>query len=163
MRRLALVFSLLAAVGFALPAAIGAKLANPGEEVWVIAGDGGFQMTAAELTTCLQEGLKLHIAVINNGYLGMVRQWQELFYGKRYSKSYLQNPNYEDFAKAMGAAGMTVENKADVPKAIKQMLKEKKPCVVDFRVEPEENVWPMVPAGASINEMDGLDLLESMA
>jgi acetolactate synthase-1/2/3 large subunit len=95
--------------------------------------------------------------------MGMVRQWQELFYGKRYSKSYLKNPQYEAVAKALGAVGITVDKKADVPKAIAQMLKEKRPCVVDFHVEPEENVWPMVPAGKSINEMDGLDILESMA
>ncbi len=93
----------------------------------------------------------------------MVRQWQELFYNKRYSKSYIQNPDYAEVAKALGAVGITVDKKADVPKAIKAMLKEKKPCVVDFRVEPEENVWPMVPAGASIDEMSGLDILESMA
>ena len=92
----------------------------------------------------------------------MVRQWQELFYGKRYSKTYLKNPNYEDLAKAMGAVGMTVEKKADVPKAITQMLKEKQPCVVDFRVEPDENVWPLVPAGKSLSEMDGLDILERL-
>jgi acetolactate synthase-1/2/3 large subunit len=95
--------------------------------------------------------------------MGMVRQWQELFYGKRYSCSYLQNPKYEEVAKALGAAGITVDKKADVPKAVKQMLAEKKPCVVDFRIEREENVWPMVPAGASLDEMDGLDIMESIA
>jgi len=92
----------------------------------------------------------------------MVRQWQELFYGRRYSKSYLKNPEYEALAKALGAAGMTVEKKAEVPKAVKQMLKEKQPCVVDFKVEPEENVWPMVPAGKSLDEMSGLDILERL-
>ena len=92
----------------------------------------------------------------------MVRQWQELFYGRRYSKSFLKNPEYEALAKALGAVGMTVDKKADVSKAIEQMLKEKRPCVVDFRVEPEENVWPMVPAGKSLNEMDGLDILERL-
>ncbi len=92
----------------------------------------------------------------------MVRQWQELFYGHRYSKSYLKNPSYEALAKAMGAVGMTVDKKADVPKAITQMLKEKQTCVVDFHVEPEENVWPMVPAGKSLNEMNGLDILERL-
>ena len=100
---------------------------------------------------------------MNNGYMGMVRQWQQLFHGKRYSKSYLANPDYSKVAEALGAVGITVEKKADVPKAIKKMLTEKKPCVVDFHVEPEENVWPMVPAGKSLHEMDGLDLLESMA
>ena len=93
----------------------------------------------------------------------MPRQWQELFYSKRYSCSSLQNPNYDDVAKALGAVGVTVEKKADVPKAIERMLAEKRPCVVDFKVEREENVWPMVAAGKSLNEMDGLDMLESMA
>jgi len=95
--------------------------------------------------------------------MGMVRQWQQLFYGKRYSKSYLSNPDYAKVAEALGAVGITVEKKADVPKAIKKMLSEKKTCLVDFHVEPEENVWPMVPAGKSLHEMDGLDLLESLA
>ncbi len=93
----------------------------------------------------------------------MVRQWQELFYNKRYSKTYLSNPDYATVAEALGAVGITVEKKTDVPKAVKQMLGLKKPCVVDFKVEPEENVWPMVAAGKSIDEMDGLDILESMA
>jgi acetolactate synthase-1/2/3 large subunit len=95
--------------------------------------------------------------------MGMVRQWQELFYGKRYSKSYLANPNYADVARALGAVGITVDNRDDVPGAIKEMLGRKKPCVVDFRVDREENVWPMVAAGKSLDEMDGLDILESMA
>jgi len=92
----------------------------------------------------------------------MVRQWQELFYGKRYSKSYLSNPDYAVVARALGAVGMTVEKKADVPKAIRKMLKETQPCVADFRVEREENVWPMVPAGKSLDEMSGLDILERL-
>ena len=100
--------------------------------------------------------------ILNNGYMGMVRQWQELFYGKRYSKSYLKNPDYAKVAEAMGAVGMTVQNKADVPQAIEAMLAQTNPCVVDFRVTAEENVWPMVPAGKSLNEMDGLDLLERL-
>jgi len=153
----------LGTMGFGLPAAIGAQIACPDAVVVDIDGDHSFNMTLTELSTAVEHKLPIKVCIMNNGYMGMVRQWQELFYGRRYSKSYLQNPNYEDVAKAMGAAGMTVESKADVPKAIKQMLKEKEPCVVDFRVEPEENVWPMVPAGKSINEMDGLDLLESMA
>jgi acetolactate synthase-1/2/3 large subunit len=95
--------------------------------------------------------------------MGMVRQWQELFYHKRYSCSYLKNPNYADVARALGAVGITVDKKEDVPKAVEQMLAEKRPCVVDFRVEREENVWPMVPAGKSLSEMDGLTILESMA
>ena len=92
----------------------------------------------------------------------MVRQWQELFYNKRYSKSYLSNPDYAAVARALGAVGITVDKKEYVPKAVKQMLAEKKPCVVDFRIEREENVWPMVPAGKSIDEMSGLDILERL-
>ena len=153
----------LGTMGFGLPAAIGAQIAMPDATVVDIDGDHSFNMTLTELSTAVEHNLPIKVCILNNGYMGMVRQWQELFYGRRYSKSYLKNPHYEDVAKALGAVGMTVEKKGDVPKAVKTMLKEKRPCVVDFRVEPEENVWPMVPAGKSINEMDGLDILESMA
>ena len=120
-------------------------------------------MTMTELATAVEFELPIKVCILNNGYMGMVRQWQELFYGKRYSKSYLANPEYAKVAEALGAVGITVDKKADVNKVIKAMLDEKRPCVVDFKVEREENVWPMVPAGKSLNEMDGLDLLESMA
>ncbi|UCF15840.1 MAG: biosynthetic-type acetolactate synthase large subunit [Phycisphaerales bacterium] len=153
----------LGTMGYGLPAAVGAQIARPDATVVDIDGDHSFNMTMTELATAVEHDLPIKVCILNNGYMGMVRQWQELFYGKRYSKSYLKNPNYEDVAKALGAVGMTVENKDDVPKTIKKMLKEKRPCVVDFRVESEENVWPMVSAGKSINEMDGLDILESMA
>jgi acetolactate synthase-1/2/3 large subunit len=153
----------LGTMGFGLPAAIGAQIALPKELVIDIDGDNSFNMTMTELSTAVEHKLPIKVCILNNGYMGMVRQWQELFYGKRYSKSYIQNPDYATVAEALGAVGMTVEKKADVKKAIKAMLAEKKPCVVDFKVEPEENVWPMVPAGKSINEMDGLDILESMA
>ena len=120
-------------------------------------------MTMTELSTAVENELPIKVCIVNNGYMGMVRQWQELFYNKRYAMSYLKNPDYAKLAQALGAVGITVDRKADVAKAVKQMLSEKKPCVVDFHVEREENVWPMVPAGKSINEMDGLDILESMA
>ena len=152
----------LGTMGFGLPAAIGAQIARPGELVIDIDGDHSFNMTMTELATAVEHNLPIKVCILNNGYMGMVRQWQELFYGRRYSKSYLKNPNYEALAKAMGAIGMTVEKKTDVPKAIEQMLRETQPCVVDFRVEPEENVWPMVPAGKSLNEMNGLDILERL-
>ncbi len=152
----------LGTMGFGLPAAIGAQIARPGELVIDIDGDHSFNMTMTELATAVEHNLPIKVCILNNGYMGMVRQWQELFYGRRYSKSYLKNPNYEALAKAMGAVGMTVDKKSDVPKAIEQMLKEKQPCVVDFRVEPEENVWPMVPTGKSLNEMSGLDILERL-
>jgi len=153
----------LGTMGYGLPAAVGAQVAKPDATVVDIDGDHSFNMTMTELSTAVEHNLPIKVCILNNGYMGMVRQWQELFYGRRYSKSYLKNPNYEDVAKALGAVGMTVEKKDDVQNAIKKMLKEKRPCVVDFRVEAEENVWPMVPAGKSINEMDGLDILESMA
>jgi len=153
----------LGTMGFGLPAAVGAQVAKPDATVVDIDGDHSFNMTMTELSTAIEHNLPIKVCILNNGYMGMVRQWQELFYGRRYSKSYLKNPNYEDVAKALGAVGMTVEKKEDVPRTIKRMLKAKRPCVVDFRVEAEENVWPMVPAGKSIDEMDGLDILERMA
>jgi len=153
----------LGTMGFGLPAAVGAQIAMPDATVVDFDGDHSFNMTMTELSTAVEHNLPIKVCILNNGYMGMVRQWQELFYGRRYSKSYLKNPHYEGVAEALGAVGMTVEKKDDVPKAVRKMLKEKRPCVVDFRVETEENVWPMVPAGKSINEMDGLDILESMA
>ena len=153
----------LGTMGFGLPAAIGAQIACPDKLVIDIDGDSSFNMTLTELSTAVQYKLPIKVCLINNGYMGMVRQWQELFYCKRYSKSYLQNPDFANLAEAFGAVGITVEKKADVKNAISKMIKEKRPCVVDFRVEREENVWPMVPAGKSIHEMDGLDIFESMA
>jgi acetolactate synthase-1/2/3 large subunit len=153
----------LGTMGYGLPAATGAQIARPDATVIDIDGDHSFNMTMTELRTAVENKLPIKVCILNNGYMGMVRQWQELFYNKRYSKSYLSNPDYAEVARALGAVGKTVDKKADVPKAIKAMLSEKGPCVVDFRVEREENVWPMVPAGKSINEMDGLDILESMA
>ncbi len=153
----------LGTMGYGLPAAVGAQIAQPKATVIDIDGDHSFNMTMTELRTAVEHKLPIKVCILNNGYMGMVRQWQQLFYGKRYSCSYLSNPEYQKVAEALGAVGITVDKKADVPKAIKKMLMEKSPCVVDFRVEPEENVWPMVPAGKSIHEMDGLDILGSMA
>jgi acetolactate synthase-1/2/3 large subunit len=153
----------LGTMGFGLPAAIGAQVAKPDELVVCIDGDSSFSMTLQELATAVQYQLPIKVCIMNNGYMGMVRQWQELFYGKRYSKSFLSNPNFADVARAFGATGITVEKKTDVLPAIEKMLAEKKACVVDFRIEREENVWPMVPAGKSLNEMSGLDILESLA
>ena len=152
----------LGTMGYGLPAAIGAQIARPDATVVDIDGDHSFNMTMTELSTAVEHNLPIKVCILNNGYMGMVRQWQELFYGKRYSKSYLSNPDYAAVACALGAVGITVDKKEDVPKAVKKMLAEKKPCVVDFKVEREENVWPMVPAGKSLNEMDGLDILERL-
>jgi len=153
----------LGTMGYGLPAAIGAQVAKPEATVIDIDGDHSFNMTMTELATAVEHNLPIKVCILNNGYMGMVRQWQELFYNKRYSKTYLANPDYAAVARAMGAVGETVDKKADVPKVIKAMLAEKKPYVADFRVEREENVWPMVPAGGSLDEMSGLDILESMA
>jgi acetolactate synthase-1/2/3 large subunit len=153
----------LGTMGFGLPAAIGAQIARPDATVVDIDGDHSFNMTMTELRTAVQYELPIKVCIINNGYMGMVRQWQQLFYNRRYSKSYLANPEYAVVAEALGAVGITVDRKADVAKAIKKALGEKRPCVIDFKVEREENVWPMVASGKSLNEMDGLDLLESMA
>ena len=153
----------LGTMGFGLPAAIGAQIARPDATVVDIDGDHSFNMTLTELATAVQYKLPIKVCIMNNGYMGMVRQWQELFYNRRYSCSYLSNPDYAKVAEALGAVGITVEKKEDVPKAVEQMLAQTKPCVVDFRIEREENVWPMVPAGKSLSEMDGLDILESMA
>jgi len=148
----------LGTMGYGLPSAIGAQIAMPKATVVDFDGDHSFNMTMTELSTAVQHKLPIKVCILNNGYMGMVRQWQELFYDRRYSQVALSNPAYADVARALGAVGLSCDKKADVPKVVKQMLKEKKPCVVDFRVEPEENVWPMVPAGKSINEMDGLDM-----
>ena len=152
----------LGTMGFGLPAAIGAQIAKPDMTVIDIDGDHSFNMTLTELPTAAEHNLPIKVCILNNGYMGMVRQWQELFYGRRYSKSYLSNPDYATVARALGAVGKTCDKKADVPKVIKAMLAEKRPCVVDFRIEREENVWPMVAAGKSLNEMDGLDILERL-
>ena len=153
----------LGTMGFGLPAAIGAQVARPDATVIDIDGDSSFNMTMTELATAVQYNLPIKVCILNNGYMGMVRQWQELFYNKRYSNSSLTNPDYATVARAIGAVGITIDKKEDVPKAIKKMLAEKMPCVVDFRIDREENVWPMVATGKSLNEMDGLDILESMA
>ena len=143
----------LGTMGFALPAAIGAKVACPDAEVWVIAGDGGFQMTMAELATIKQEGLDLNIAVINNGYLGMVRQWQEFFYDQRYAATPLVNPDFVKLAEAFGLGAVGVENRKDVISAVKHAREKRGAVLIDFKVEQEDSVYPMVPAGADLHKM----------
>ena len=143
----------LGTMGFALPAAIGAKMAKPDEEVWVIVGDGGIQMTAAELSTCAQEEIKVNVAIINNGYLGMVRQWQEFFYGGRYSATPMRNPDFVKLAEAHGLAGLRVDRREEIKDAVEQARSEPGSVVIDFKVEKEDTVFPMVAAGADLNEM----------
>ena len=143
----------LGTMGFALPAAIGAKFAKPEEEVWVIVGDGGIQMTQAELSTCAQEDIKINIAIINNGYLGMVRQWQEFFYERRYAATPMKGPDFVKLADAHSLTGLRVEHRADVEAAIRQAQETHGTVVIDFRVVQEDNIYPMVPAGADLQAM----------
>ena len=143
----------LGTMGFALPAAIGAKMARPDAEVWVVAGDGGFQMTSCELATLQQEQLDIKIAVINNGYLGMVRQWQEFFYDKRYAATPMLSPDFVLLAGAYGIAAHRVSRREDVAPAVDAARRSGKATLFDFRVEKEESVYPMVPAGANLDAM----------
>ena len=140
-------------MGFGLPAAIGAKLARPEAEVWVVAGDGGFQMTQCELATLVQEKLDIKIAILNNGYLGMVRQWQELFYDRRYTATPISSPDFVSLARAYGIEARRVASRAELPAAIAQARSTAGPVVLEFLVEPESIVYPMVPAGAALDEM----------
>jgi acetolactate synthase-1/2/3 large subunit len=140
-------------MGFALPAAIGAKFARPEAEVWAIVGDGGFQMTAAELSTAAQEGVKVNVAIINNGYLGMVRQWQEFFYERRYAATPLRNPDFVKLAEAHGLTGRRVTQRSEVEAAVRHAQETEGTVVLDFRVEQEDSVYPMVPAGADLHAM----------
>jgi acetolactate synthase I/II/III large subunit len=143
----------LGTMGFALPAAIGARLARPDEEVWVICGDGGFQMTACELSTCAQEGINLNIAIINNGYLGMVRQWQEFFFERRYVCTPISSPDFVKLAEAHGLVGLRVERRADIAAAVAEAKAINGTVVIDFRVEQEDTVYPMVPNGNPLDDM----------
>jgi acetolactate synthase-1/2/3 large subunit len=156
----------LGTMGFALPAAIGAKFACPEKEVWVIAGDGGFQMTAAELATIVQEKIKINIAVINNGYLGMVRQWQEFFYESNYEATPLVSPDFVKLADAHGIPGRTVRTRAEVESAVEAARSSKGAFLLNFMVEKEDSVYPMIPAGSALHEMirrPGKDPLEESA
>ena len=142
----------LGTMGFELPAAMGVKVGRPDNIVWCIAGDGGFQMTIQELATIAQEGLAVKIAIMNNAYLGMIRQWQEFFYGRRYVASPLASPDFVKVAEAYGIPAQRVKSKAEVVPAIKQAMEYEGPFLVDFIVEPGENVYPMVPPGATVAE-----------
>jgi len=142
----------LGTMGFELPAALGAKIGMPDNMVWCIAGDGGFQMTLQELATITQEGAAVKIAIINNGYLGMVRQWQEMFYNKRYVATPLSSPDFVKLAGAYGIPALKVNKKEQVVPAIKRALVESGPFLINFLVEPEENVFPMVAPGSSLED-----------
>jgi acetolactate synthase-1/2/3 large subunit len=143
----------LGTMGFALPAAIGVKVARPEAEVWVVVGDGGFQMTMAELATIVQENLKIHIAIINNGYLGMVRQWQEFFYDRNYESTPLLSPNFSKLAEAYGIRSAVVTKRSQVVPTVQAARQHEGPMLIDFQVEQEDSVYPMVAAGAGLHEM----------
>ncbi len=143
----------LGTMGFGLPAAIGAKMARPDREVWAIVGDGGFQMTQAELQTMVQENVKVNVAIINNGYLGMVRQWQQFFHDRRYSATPMSSPDYVKLADAHGLPGIRVTRRADMADALRHARASAGAVVMDFRVEQEDTVYPMVSPGAALHDM----------
>jgi acetolactate synthase-1/2/3 large subunit len=143
----------LGTMGFSLPAAMGVAFAYPDEPVWVVAGDGGFQMNIQELATIRDFGLNIKVAVLNNGYLGMVRQWQQFFHNRRYSETPITGPDYEQLTAAYGLAGKTVREGDDVEGAVR-WAEEQDGCVIlDFHIDPEKNVYPMIPSGMSVHEM----------
>jgi acetolactate synthase-1/2/3 large subunit len=146
----------LGTMGFGLPAALGAQVAQPDKEVWAIVGDGGFQMTLQELATAVQEDLPLRVAVCNNSYLGMVRQWQELFYDERYESTHLLNPDFVALAEAYGVRGWRATKPGEAREAVAAARAHPGPALVDFQIAQkgeEGNVYPMVPAGAALHEM----------
>ena len=137
-------------MGFELPAAMGVKVGCPEEVVWCVAGDGGFQMTIQELATLTQENIAVKIAIMNNGYLGMVRQWQELFYERRYVDTKLWNPDFVKIAEAYDIPGLRVTRIEEVIPAIQKAMEYPGPFLIDFLIEPEENVYPIVPPGENL-------------
>ena len=142
----------LGTMGFAVPAAMGVHLARPGEPVWAISGDGGFQMNMAEMATMVQEGLPVKLAVFNNGYLGMVRQWQQFFHGKRYSSTPIWSPDYVKLAEAYGIPGYRVQHASELADAVGEANAAPGPTLVEFVIEQEANVFPMIPPGGSLSE-----------
>ena len=142
----------LGAMGFAVPAAMGVRLARPNEPVWAISGDGGFQMNMAEIATMVQEGIEVKLAVFNNGYLGMVRQWQQFFHGGRYSNTPILSPNYVKLAEAYGIPGWRVTQASEVSDALRQANTAPGPALVEMVIEQEANVFPMIVPGGSLSE-----------
>ena len=143
----------LGTMGFALPAAIGAKMGAPKREVVAVIGDGGYQMTIQELGTIFQHKLPVKIVILNNDFLGMVRQWQEMFFDKRYASTEMVNPDFVSIAKAYFLDSEKVENRSDLEPAVKRMVESKKPYVLEICVEKEDNVFPMIPSGASVSDI----------
>jgi acetolactate synthase-1/2/3 large subunit len=146
----------LGTMGFGLPAAMGAKVGCPGDTVVCISGDGSIQMNMQELATCAEEGIAIKVFIMNNGYLGMVRQWQELFWDKRYSQVDMgRYPDFVKLAEAYGATGMRLEDKGTLAEGMKQAIATDGPVLVDVRVTREENTYPMIPAGQPARNMVG--------
>jgi acetolactate synthase I/II/III large subunit len=146
----------LGTMGFGLPSALGAKVAQPDQDVVCLAGDGSLIMTVQELATCVDEDIPVKVFLMNNGYLGMVRQWQELFWDRRYSSVKMgSSPDWVKLAEAFGAKGMRVDDKGELVGAFKEALAEDGPVLVDVRVTPEENCYPMIPAGQAARDMVG--------
>jgi acetolactate synthase I/II/III large subunit len=142
----------LGAMGFAVPAAMGVRIARPASHVWAISGDGGFQMNMQEMATMVQEGIPVKLAIFNNGYLGMVRQWQQFFHGRRYSSTPIWSPDYVQLAAAYGIPAWRVESASGVERAVDGALAAPGPALVEFMIEQEANVFPMVPPGGSLSE-----------
>ena len=142
-------------MGFGFPAAIGAQFGRPNNQVWAVVGDGGFQMTLCELATAAIHKLPVKVLIINNAYLGMVRQWQELFFENRYSGvDLVGNPDFVKLAESYGCRGFRIKRPGDVRRILKQAMDYNDgPCVIDACVEKEDNVFPMIPAGAAVSEM----------
>lgn len=144
----------LGTMGYGLPSAMGAALGMPGKTVIDIDGDASFQMTSYELATCAEYNIPVKVAILNNDFQGMVKQWQDLFYGRRYSQTVMKNPDFAKMAEAYGVRGIRCDAKQDVAKTVKEMLAHPGPVVVDFVVEPNEHVYPMVPSGKGLHEME---------
>jgi len=139
-------------MGFAVPAAMGVHLARPHGTVWAISGDGGFQMNMAEMATMVQEGLPVKMAVFNNGYLGMVRQWQQFFHEKRYSCTPIWSPDYVKLAEAYSIPGYRVKEASELADVVGRANAQPGPALVEFMIEQEANVFPMIPPGGSLSE-----------
>src|SRR3989441_8968332 len=143
----------LGTMGFALPAAMGVKMGIPDTPVWVVAGDGGIQMNIQELATLQQQGVTIKVAIMNNGYLGMVRQWQQIFHAGNYSETPITGPDYTKLAAAYGLTGMCITRREDVSAAVRQAIQTEGTVIIDFVIESESNVYPMVAPGSGITNM----------
>ena len=140
-------------MGFALPAAIGAKMGAPERQVVAVIGDGGYQMTIQELGTIFQQQLAVKIVILNNDFLGMVRQWQQLFFDKRYASTEMVNPDFVTIAKGFRIQAKRVDKREELAAAVEEMMASKKPYFLEICVEKEDNVFPMIPSGSSVSDI----------